>query len=117
MKLTNLKTHELITPKAFDLTDLDILFNDVVEAVNSELETAVENQETIYNIEGTVIEVTIDNDFFEGVLPLKIVTAIDTLYQTVGWLRVDYKYEEETEEEYEHHKFTFVFDSSNKISI
>jgi thiamine phosphate synthase YjbQ (UPF0047 family) len=110
MNLVAVDLKDLITPDKFELTSEDDLFDRLVSVVNNMLEDEAESGEEIYETSEAHVEINlnVDDDFSDDVTP-DMVSALNKLYQSIGWREVTYEHTEETEDEYASHIFKFYF--------
>ncbi len=121
MELKNIKLQNLIGPDQFTLISQEDILEDLVEKINEQLESAIDEEE-IYDSSDAKVEIFISPDEMENEINEAynndIIEAIRVGYISRGWKSVAYEFEEDDEETYASHKFTFYFpdkDSTYKI--
>jgi hypothetical protein len=118
MRLVEMKLEDLIRPDQFELTSQDDLFDRLVQAVNNALEDELNNGDELFETSDAHVEIVLDaNDDYDGDVTPDMVEALETLYKEIGWQKVTYAHQEETENEYESHNFNFYFKTIPGVSL
>jgi len=110
MNFKDFNPEDLVKPSDFELTTQDVLFEEVLQTVNDELEQVRDSGEEIYESSDANVIVTLDEDAGgDEAISGDIIARIKQTYQEIGWKDVTYKFEEEEEDTYAVHTFTFFF--------
>lgn len=117
MKLDSTYKHtdELVKPTQFKLTSNTVIIERLVDLINDYLKIKLENNLSVEDndidneiYEDSFIEFECDNDDEE--YDAEVVKAVIDIFENfAGWPKVEYRFVEETEEEYAHYSFFFYF--------